>query len=117
MAHRIFTDSDQITWLVLAVYPNAEERRSERDRRTNEIPVTVENRLGQRRSRVRRGMERGWLVFKADNGRRRLAPIVDGWDSCSDEDLAQLCRRAVPARRLSDPRPDPAGGEATAAKG
>lgn len=105
MAHRIFTDSDDVTWLVLAVYPYIEERRSERERRTEELPVRVEHRHGERRVRVRREMERGWLVFKADNGRRRLAPIVDGWDLLSDEELDRLCRRATPARRLSDPKP------------
>jgi hypothetical protein len=105
MAHRIFTDRDNVTWLVLAVYPAGEERRSERDRRTREIPVKQDLREGERRIEVRRGMERGWLVFKADSGRRRLAPIVDGWDQCSEEELDRLCRRATPARRLSDPRP------------
>lgn len=105
MAHRIFTDSKGVTWLVLAVYPHVEERRTERDRRTEDLPVPVEHRAGERRVQVRRGMERGWLVFKADNGRRRLAPIVEGWDSCPDEELDKLCRRATPARRLSDPKP------------
>lgn len=101
----MFTASDHVTWLVLAVYPHVEERRSERERRTQELPVKVEHREGQRRVRVRREMERGWLVFKADEGRRRLAPIVDGWDLLADEELDQLCRRATPARRLSDPKP------------
>jgi hypothetical protein len=105
MAHRIFTDSDNVTWLVLAVYPHVEERRSERERRTEELPVKVEQREGERRVRVRREMERGWLVFKTDNGRRRLAPIVEGWDLASDEELGRLCRRATAARRLSDPKP------------
>ena len=107
MAHRIFTDSENTTWLVLAVYPYADERRAERDRRQSDATVDPERRhLGVRRVSVRRGMERGWLVFKADTGRRRLTPIVDGWDSLSDTDLDRLCRRATPARRLSDPRRD-----------
>lgn len=105
MAHRIFTGADGVTWLVLAVYPNAKERRSERNRRTEDLPVEVEHREGERRVLVRRGMERGWLVFKADDGRRRLAPIVEGWDAFRDEELDTLCRRATPARRFSDPKP------------
>lgn len=105
MAHRIFTDSDNVTWLVLAVYPILEERRTERDRRTREIPVRTEKREGERRVLVRRGMERGWLVFKADNGRRRLAPIVEGWDDLAEDELDRLCRRATPTRRFRDPRP------------
>lgn len=94
-----------LTWLVLAVYPHVEERRSERDRRTQELPVQIDHRERERRVNVRRGMEQGWLVFKTDNGRRRLAPIVEGWDSFTDEELDRLCRRATPARRLSDPKP------------
>lgn len=105
MAHRIFLGSDGVTWLVLAVYPTVKERRSERNRRTEDLPVKVEHREGERRVHVRRGMERGWLVFKADDGRRRLAPIVEGWDAFPDEELDKLCRRATPARRFSDPKP------------
>lgn len=107
MAHRIFTDVDCVTWLVLAVYPNAEERRLERDRRREDLPVYPDRRRKiDRRQRVRREMEHGWLVFKTDNGRRRLTPIVDGWDSCSEEELERLCQLATPARRLGD-RPVP----------
>lgn len=104
LAHRIFTDSDNVTWLVLAVYPEVEERRSERDRRTRQVTVASEQREKERRISVRRGMEQGWLVFKADHGRRRLAPIVEGWDGLPDSELDALCRRATPARRLTDPK-------------
>ena len=94
-----------MTWLVLAVYPYTEERRLERERRHHEVSVRVDRReLPERRVRVRRDMERGWLVFKTDGGRRRLTPIVDGWDAFPDEELDRLCRLATPARRLSDPK-------------
>lgn len=104
MAHRVFTDANSVSWLVLAVYPHVEERRVERDRRWHDEPVDPDRRHeGERRQRVRREMERGWLVFKNDEGRRRLAPIVNGWDRCSDEELDLLCRQATPARRRGDP--------------
>lgn len=104
MAHRIFTDAHSVTWLVLAVYPNADERRMERDRRQHDVPVDPDRRRAvDRRQRVRREMERGWLVFKTDNGRRRLTPIVDGWDSCPVEELEKMCRLATPAKRRGDP--------------
>lgn len=104
MAHRVFTDANSVTWLVLAVYPHVEERRVERDRRQHDLPVDPDQRAHvERRQRVRREMERGWLVFKNDDGRRRLAPIVDGWDKCSDEELDRLCRLATAARRRGDP--------------
>lgn len=103
MAHRVFTDASSVSWLVLAVYPHVEERRTERNRRQQDLPIDPDKRSHvERRQRVRRDMERGWLVFKSDDGRRRLAPIVDGWDTFSDEELNQLCRLATPARRRGD---------------
>lgn len=104
MAHRVFTDAGSVIWLVLAVYPHVDERRAERNRRQQDLPIDPDQRnYVERRQRVRRDMERGWLVFKNDDGRRRLAPIVDGWDKCSDEELDRLCRLATPARRRGDP--------------
>jgi hypothetical protein len=39
----------------------------------------------------------GWLAFQAGTVRRRLAPIPTHWESCTDRELAQLCRAAEPA--------------------
>ena len=39
-------------------------------------------------------MLRGWLTFESGDDRRRLAPIPDGWERASDEQLQALCARA-----------------------
>ena len=41
----------------------------------------------------------GWLSFDCGLDRRRLAPIPSGWESLDDEELAELCRRAVSTPR------------------
>lgn len=104
MAHRIFSDSNGTSWLVLAVYPSSLERRSHKDRRFADEPDYEEQRRKVvRRQIVRRSMETGWLVFKADRARRRLTPITENWDSCSASELELLLQRATPARRSGDP--------------
>lgn len=104
MAHRIFTDSDGTPWLVLAVYPSAVERRINAERRTVHDPLYEEQRRKVvRRQTVRRTMEKGWLVFKAEGARRRLTPITEDWEECTVSDLQALLDRAAPARRSSDP--------------
>ncbi len=106
MSHRIFTDSKGVAWLVLAVYPTAEERRFSPERRAEQATVGVNRRQrSDRRKIVRRSMEHGWLVFKAEGTRRRLTPIVDGWENCSLEDLEKLLVKATQARRATDPTP------------
>ncbi len=106
MSHRIFTDSKGVAWLVLAVYPTAEERRYRRERRAEQTPIPVNRRQrSDRRKIVRRSMEHGWLVFKAEGTRRRMTPIVDGWENCSVEDLEKLLAEATQARRVTDPTP------------
>lgn len=104
MAHRIFTDSNGTSWLVLAVYPSSEERRLQGERRTLHNPdYEGQRRKVVRRQIVRRTMEKGWLVFKAERSRRRLTPITENWDSCPASELETLLERAIPARRSSDP--------------
>jgi hypothetical protein len=105
MAHRLFTDSDGTDWLVLAVYPRSEERRSRADRRSGEHPLfdAEPRRVAVRRKTVRRSMESGWLVFKTAGARRRFTPIMENWETCSILDLQKLLHRATPSRRSSDP--------------
>ncbi|MDQ6716981.1 MAG: hypothetical protein M3Z17_01400 [Gemmatimonadota bacterium] len=105
MAHRIFADSSGASWLVLAVYPSSEERRSHRERRSGQNALDPEpRRKGVRRQVVRRTMQKGWLVFKGPLGRRRLTPILKGWETCPVQDLERLLQKAMAARRSSDPR-------------
>ncbi len=39
-------------------------------------------------------MQQGWLTFESGDDRRRLAPIPDGWERASDEQLRAFCSRA-----------------------
>jgi hypothetical protein len=45
----------------------------------------------------------GWLCFLSDKGRRRVAPIPDGWEDMSDGALRRLLSVAPPTGE--SPRP------------
>lgn len=90
---------------MLAVHPYLEDRRTAVERRKKPaLPIVPESRdRTDRRQLVRRDMEQGWLLFKADRGRRRFTPIIPGWETAPVEELQKLLSRAVPARRRGDP--------------
>ena len=77
IAGRRFRDHDRI-WSVVAVTP---EHLHE---------------LGLPDNDLNPDLARGWLSFESGNDRRRLAPIPSGWETVDDEELAALCRRALP---------------------
>lgn len=62
MAHRVIKDAHGETWDVWEVHPSAE-------------------------SAILRG---GWLAFQSRDEKRRLAPVPDGWEERSDDDLLAL---------------------------
>lgn len=39
-------------------------------------------------------MQRGWLTFESGNDRRRLAPLPDGWEEASIDELRVYWSRA-----------------------
>ena len=45
----------------------------------------------------------GWLCFLSDKGRRRVAPIPDGWEAMTDGALRRLLSVAPPTGEI--PRP------------
>jgi hypothetical protein len=59
------------------------------------------------RAVVRDTYARGWLSFDSQDETRRLAPIPEGWDTLSDDELVQLCERgeSSPRRRRSKDLP------------
>jgi len=65
--------------------------------------VPEQRRTKVRRQIVRRGMGKGWLVFKTAGVRRRLAPITKNWETCSVTELEALLSRSKNARRAGDP--------------
>lgn len=75
MAARSFEDSSGVIWEVFEVH------------RTAEVPRGVSP-----------GLEKGWLSFVSDRGKRRLAPFPSVWREASDVELERLCQQARVAR-------------------
>ncbi|HVX38280.1 MAG TPA: hypothetical protein VHB25_01810 [Gemmatimonadaceae bacterium] len=44
-------------------------------------------------------LKHGWLTFESPAGRRRLAPIPDGWEQAGPDRLRELCAAAEPVGR------------------
>lgn len=112
MAHRIFADSTGATWEVWDVVPGrllleARNHRAGTDRRVVQraLPEGGERRRGgDRRATLAPQLRHGWLAFRNGDERRRLAPIPDGWEEASEEELERHCRaaeRVVELRRKS----------------
>ena len=105
MAFRQFTDASGVEWTAYDVIPRADERR-ENDRRDS-------THFGDDSQLDRRGIDRraalaslrpvrltsGWLCFEAQDERRRLQPIPNGWHLLSDADLCGLMQQARVAPR------------------
>ena len=91
MALREFQDSSGIEWKVWDTTPE----------RMHASPAS-DRALGELRS--------GWITFSSILGRRRLAPVPDGWANLPSHELEKLCDRAVPTRRSSGESDTPTGG-------
>ena len=106
MGFRTFLDSSGREWTAFDVVPRAQERRQlERralahladmidDRRDEDRRVTVGG-----RSSLASGVNEGWLCFERGVDRRRLTPIPENWERCSDQDLEAYCQCARPVHR------------------
>jgi len=104
MAHRVFADSQGVTWEVWDVVPGrlllaARDHRTGADRRVAsvETPPDGERRSGaDRRTALAPQLRHGWLAFRSEGERRRLAPIPAGWEQAPEEALERYCRTAQP---------------------
>ena len=76
MSSRSFEDSSGVTWEVFEVHRTSEKSGG----------VSV-------------GLEKGWLSFVSDSGKRRLAPFPSVWREASDTELERLCAQA----RIANP--------------
>jgi hypothetical protein len=101
MAFRTFVDSSGQEWQAYDVVPRPDERRRY-DRRSSE-EIAEEERRGSddRRLSVGRvsrlsGRAEGWLCFERGEERRRLFPIPEDWQRCSDEELQKYRDSARP---------------------
>lgn len=108
MGFRTFVDSTGREWTAFDVVPRSEERRQlDRrmmarlsdlfdfdDRRDHDRRVTVGG-----RSPLASGVSEGWLCFERGVDRRRLMPIPDDWQQCTDKELEAYCQSARPVHR------------------
>jgi hypothetical protein len=94
MSYRRFTDSEGRTWEAWEVHPAAIERRGEADRRRERRESADRRRAREFRLAIPRELRSGWLALQGSESKLRLAPIPDGWEHLSDEDLATLVARA-----------------------
>ena len=90
VALREFQDSSGIEWKVWDTIPE----------RMHASPAS-DRALGELRS--------GWITFSSILGRRRLAPVPDGWSNLPSRELERLCDRAIPTRRSSGEADTPSG--------
>lgn len=102
MTYRTFADEQGRSWEIWDVRPERVERRGT-DRR-QERPVLwpgIERRAGpNRRQRPHASLDlthplaRGWLAFKSEDEKRRLAPIPANWESYRGRELRELWEKA-----------------------
>lgn len=100
MALRDFIDSNGTAWTAWDIPPAHafSNRRRTAERRVKVISgFTPERRQTERRRRVVPDrLLYGWLCFECESEKRRLVPPPPAWAQASDQELEELCRRAVP---------------------
>lgn len=109
MPYRTFADDQGKSWEIWEVRPTNVERRGT-DRRHDQATswTGAERRSDTNRRRKLSGrldpshpLAHGWLVFKADDEKRRLAPIPPNWETCHGPELRELWEQAhVTASRI-----------------
>lgn len=77
-----FRDSSGIEWKVWDTAPE----------RLHSSPAS-DRALGELRG--------GWITFSSVLGRRRLAPVPEGWANLPTHELERLCAQAIPTKRQS----------------
>ena len=84
MAYREFTDAGGRKWQAWDVRPSAASLSS-----TSRAPALANS------------LQSGWIAFRSDTDRRRLAPPIPNWERLSEE---QLCRLLLEAELVPLPR-------------
>jgi len=97
MSYRRFTDAEGRSWEAWEVHPSSVERRLNQDRRAK---GSKRGGLDRRRGRefrlvIPHELRTGWLALQARAAKVRVAPIPDGWEHLSDEELAALVARVA----------------------
>lgn len=107
MGLRTFVDSLGREWSAFDVVPRDTERRL-RDRRSADSSESFTDRRGENDRRLTIGGQsmlasqahEGWLCFERGVDRRRLTPIPNDWEQCTDAQLESYCSQAKPVHRL-----------------
>lgn len=101
MSLRQFKDISGRVWLVWKVAGGFHPQRSGRERRSARTSFSgVERRSGAER----RGTKppppwaNGWLCFESLDERRRLMPVPEKWEACTEEELDRYRRMAQLSR-------------------
>lgn len=103
MPYRTFADEQGKSWEIWDVRPARLERRGVERRDGEARPWTgperrvADERRQERQVRMRLDypLSEGWLVFRSDEEKRRLAPIPSNWESLRGAELRELWRKAV----------------------
>ena len=104
MEHRSFRADDGNTWDAWPVLPMAVERRVTDEHESAGVSGE-ERRRRDVRLQLPRSLESGWLAFQHGYLRRRLVPVPEAWDLCSDAQLLALWRVATPVGLSQDSVP------------
>ena len=102
MPYRTFADEQGRSWEIWDVRPERVERRGLERRQEDVRPwagperrVADERRQDREvRARLAYPLSEGWLVFKSDEEKRRLAPIPPHWESLRGQELRDLWQKA-----------------------
>lgn len=105
MENRTFTDVLGVIWEVWEVYPRLLERRLLRERRAARRRSGERRHVPVGRPTLPRQIMGGWLAFQSRHERRRVIPVPDGWEDCSDRELqgflSQSNVSSRPAQRMN----------------
>ena len=82
MALRAFVDENGVRWEVRYIMPTTPNR-------------PHEGKVIRHSGAYPRQFLNGWLSFDSPAEKRRLAPVPEGWETASDEQLIAFLRQAV----------------------
>ncbi len=103
MPLREFADSTGRTWQVWDTFPKGVGHIGLGESEFSRFVANMAKREGSELRTVRAQYIGGWLTFKCDNERRRLAPIPDGWDRAAEAALRIYLNRADEAPEVPLP--------------
>ena len=100
MPLREFPDSLGRIWEAWDTYPKRADDAAQAESAFSKYVANLVNQGRSAPTSVRSQYQAGWLTFKLDNARRRLAPIPSGWESADDTTWwLTLEAAAAPGRR------------------